>query len=89
MNTPHFFTHALMRYGIPYIALSSISAEKQHQTDREFSMRVAFDVAVFILSALSRTIAQRFTMGDRSGLLPDLTPFAQKPGSLSWHHAWS
>ena len=49
-------------------------------------MRVAFDVAGFILSTLPRTIAQRFSMSDRSGLLPDHSPFAQKSGSLSWHH---
>ena len=31
------------------------------------SMRVAFDVAGFIWSTLSRRIAQSFSMGDRSG----------------------
>ena len=46
---PCFSTHALMRPGIPHIAISSVSAEKQHQTDREFSIRVAFDVTRFIL----------------------------------------
>ena len=75
-----------MRSGIPQIAVSSIPAEKQHQADRGFSMRVAFDDSEFILSTLSRTIAQRFSMGDRSGLLPDHTPFAQMSGKLSWHH---
>ena len=54
-----------MRSNIPHIALSSISAKKQHQTDREFSMRVAFVVGGFILSTLSRMIAQRFSMDDR------------------------
>ena len=72
-----------MLSGIPHITLSSISAEKQHQADRELSMRVASDVAEFILSTLSRTIAQRVTMGDRSGLLPDHASFAQKSGKLS------
>ena len=62
MKSLHFSTQILMRSGIPHIALSSISAEKQYQADREFSMRV--DVAGFILSTLSRTIAQRFSMGD-------------------------
>ena len=73
MNSPHFSTHAPMRSGIPRIILSNVSAEKQHQSDREFSMRVTFDVAGFILS---RTIAQRFSMGDRPGMLP----FALKVG---------
>ena len=31
-----------------HITLSSISAEKQHHSDREFAMRVAFDVTGFI-----------------------------------------
>ena len=75
-----------MRSGISYVALFTEQrdiqhAEKQHQADLEFSMRVAFDVVEFILSTLSRTIAQRFSMGDRSGLLPDHTPFAHIQGS--------
>ena len=86
MNSPHFSTQAPMRSGSPRIALSSISAEKQHQAEREFSMRVAFGVAGFILSTLYRTIAQRFSMGDRSGMLPDRTLFAQKSEKLSWDH---
>ena len=40
LNWPHFSVQALMLSGIPHIALSSISAEKQHQADREFSIRV-------------------------------------------------
>ena len=50
MNSQHFSTHALMSSGIPHITLSSVSVEKQHQTDRDFSMRVTFDVAGLILS---------------------------------------
>ena len=65
MNSPHFSTQVLTS-GIPHIVLPNISAEKQHQADREFAMRVAFDVTGFILLKLSRTIAQRFSMGDRS-----------------------
>ena len=73
MNMPHFSTQALIRSVIPHIALSSISAEKQHRCDkcdREFAMRVTFDVTGFILSTLFRKIAQRFSMGDRSVMLP-------------------
>ena len=55
-------------------------------SDREFSMRVTFDVAGLILSTLSRTITQRFSVVGRSGLLPDHMPFAQMSGKLSWHH---
>ena len=90
MNSPHFSTQALIRSGIPHIALSNISAEKQHQADREFAMRVAFEVTGFILSTLFRTITQRFSMGDRSGMLPDHTPPPQKksqgscPGTTAW-----
>ena len=81
MNSSHFSTQAHIRSGIPHIALSGISVEKQHPADREFALRVAFDVAGFIFSTLSRTIAQKFSMGDRSGMLPDNTPFAQKSGN--------
>ena len=49
------------------------------QADREFAMRVAFDVAGFILSTSSQTIAQRFSMGVRSRMLPDHTPFGLRP----------
>ena len=70
MNMPHFSTQALIRSVIPHIALSSISAEKQHQAELEFAMRVTFDVTGFILSTLFRKIAQRFSMGDRSVMLP-------------------
>ena len=44
MNSPHFSTQALKGSGIPHIALSGISAEKQHQADREFAMRAAFNI---------------------------------------------
>ena len=44
MNSPHFSTQALKRSGIPHIALSGISAEKQHWADRELAMRAAFDI---------------------------------------------
>ena len=46
-NSQHFYTHTIMSFGIPHITLS-ISAEKQRQAEREFSMRVAIDVARFI-----------------------------------------
>ena len=41
LNSQHFSAQALMLSGILHIALSGISAEKQHQAYREFSMRVA------------------------------------------------
>ena len=69
-----------MSYGIPHITSSSDSAEKQQQADREFSVRVAFDVTGLILSSLSRMSIQRFSMVDGPGLLPDHTSFAQV-----WH----
>ena len=71
MNSSNFSTHGLMSYNIPHITLSSVSAEKQHQADREFSMRVTFDVAGLILSTLSQIFAQRFSVVGRSGLLTD------------------
>ena len=71
LKSPRFSTQALMRCGIPHIRLSNTSAEMLRQAERPFSMRVDSDVAGSILSTLSWTIAQRFLMGDRSGLLPD------------------
>ena len=86
MYAPPSLTQALMRSGMPHTRLSCVSAEMLHQADRTFRMSVASDVAGVALSTLSFTIAQRFSIGDRSGLLPGHTPFAQKPGKLSWHH---
>ena len=96
MKLPRFSTQALMRSGIPHIRMSSTSAEMLRQAERTFSMRVASDVAGSILSTLSWTIAHRFSMGDRSGLLPGLYSFRPKgseavlaptlglSGSVSW-----
>ena len=44
------------------------------------------DSAALILLALCCKIAHRFSIVDKSGLLPGHTPFAQKPESLAWHH---
>ena len=71
MNSPHFSTHDLKRSGIPHIALSGISAEKQHQADREFAMRAAFDIARSILSTLSTLSGRIFT----AALLEACSPF--------------
>ena len=59
-----------------------------HQADRTFRMRLTSDVAVAILSTLCCTTAHRFSIGDKSGLLSGLTPFAQKTKMLNWHHFW-
>ena len=52
-------------------------------------MRVAFDVARFILSTLFRTIAQKFSMGDRSEIFPHHIPFLSKSQSCPGTTAWS
>ena len=46
------------------------------------------EVAGSSMSCSSCTMAQRFSIGDRSGLLPGHTPFSQNDGRLSWHHSW-
>ena len=53
MDLSHFYTHALIRSGIPHIKLFSVSSEMLRQAGQTFSMRVASDVAGFILSTLS------------------------------------
>ena len=84
MKSPHFSTHAFTRSGIPHVRLSSTFAEMLSLAERTFSMRVASEVVRSILSTLSWTIAQRFSMGNRSGLLPSHAPFAQKAEKLYW-----
>ena len=83
IKLPHFSTQALTCSGIPHIRLSSTFAEMLRRAERTFYTRVASEVGRPILLALSWTIAHRFSMGDRSGLLPSHTPFAQKAGKLS------
>ena len=72
-----------MSFGIPHIGLSSVSGEVLRQADHTFRMSLTSDVAVAILSTLCCTIAHRFSIGDKSGLLPGLIPFAQKQERLA------
>ena len=88
MKSPHLTTQALMLSGTPHIRLSSTFAEMLRLAEQTFSMRVASEVVWSILSTLSWMIAQRFLMGNRSGLLPSYAPFAQKAEKLSWRQRW-
>ena len=72
-----------MSFGIPHVGLSSVSGEVLRQADHTFRMRLTSDVAVAILSTLCCTITDRFSIGDKSGLLPGLTPLAQKQERLA------
>ena len=76
MYPPRFRTHACMRSGMPHIRLSRVSPEMLLQADRRFLMRAVWDDAGAILSILSWTIAHRFSIGDRSGLLHGHSPLA-------------
>ena len=72
-----------MSFGIPHIGLCGVSDEVLRQADRTSRMRLISDVAVAILSTLCCTITHRFSIGDKSGLLSGLTPFAQKQERLA------
>ena len=89
MNSPHFSTQALKRSGIPHIALSSISAEKQHQTDREFSMRAAFNIAGPSCRRCSGRSPRGFRWATGLGYCQIIYPSPKSPRSCPGTTAWS
>ena len=86
MNSSHFSTQALKRSGISHIALSGISAEKQHQADREFAMRAAFDVADPSCQSCSGRSPKGFRWATGLGCCQIIYPSPKSQEKLSWHH---
>ena len=74
-----------MRSSMPHIRLSRVSALIRRQATWTFWMRVFSEAAGSILLSSALTNAQRFSIGERSRLLPDHVPFSQKPGKLPRH----
>ena len=80
---------------MPDIRLPRVSASVHRHATWTFWMRVFFEVVVSILLSSSLTIAQRFSTGERSGLLPGqchsprnlgsyAAPILDVPGAMSW-----
>ena len=86
LRSPRFSTQALMWSDISHIRLSSVSAEMLCQAQRTFSWEWLLTSPGSILLTLSWTIALRFPIDSRSGLLPGHTFFAEKAGKLAWYH---
>ena len=80
-----------MRSGMPHIRLSRVSALIRRHATWTFWIRVFSEVAGSILLSSYLTIAQRFSIGEMSGLLHGhvQVPFSQKPGTLPQHQSWA
>ena len=75
-----------MHSGIQQIKLSRILGEMFAQAIFTFFIRVSQFIASGNFLSSSLTIAQRFSIGDRSGLFPGQTPFPQKEFKLFSNH---
>ena len=76
-------THSLIRSGMPFIRLYSVSALMLSHARWRFLITACSVVAGSIMSSSLCMIARKFS---RSGLLSSHTPLSQKPGRLSQHH---
>ena len=72
---------------MPVIRLLSVSEVMLDQAVRTFVIRVASDVASAVLLVSVWTIGHRFSIGDKSGLLPGHSSFAQKSSKWDRHHS--
>ena len=87
-STDHHTFHCILSCPLSYLSSVQYKARSERSACTKFDWTARGGDTVAILSTLCCTTAHRFSIGDKSGLSPGLTPFAQKTEMLNWHHFW-